>query len=89
MKFEIGYGTQIDWDAPIGMDDGWCCERTSFGRSAQYPPAGERFAWRAENEWPLARTQWTRFYLDAPDRALVPSPHDRGLLQPSTTFSVL
>jgi predicted acyl esterase len=24
---------------------------------------GERFALRAENEWPLARTQWTRFFL--------------------------
>jgi uncharacterized protein len=24
---------------------------------------GERFALRAENEWPLARTQWTRMYL--------------------------
>ena len=25
--------------------------------------AGERFTLRAENEWPLARTQWTRMYL--------------------------
>src|SRR6266704_981988 len=25
---------------------------------------GEQFTLRAENEWPLARTQWTRFYLD-------------------------
>jgi predicted acyl esterase len=25
---------------------------------------------RSENEWPLARTQWTRYYLDADDRAL-------------------
>src|SRR5205814_1409159 len=24
---------------------------------------GERFALRAENEWPLARTQWTKFFL--------------------------
>ncbi len=28
---------------------------------------GEKFVLRHENEWPLARTQWTRFYLD-PDR---------------------
>jgi uncharacterized protein len=27
--------------------------------------AGERFTLRAENEWPLARTQWTRMYLRA------------------------
>src|SRR5207237_10710047 len=25
---------------------------------------GEQFVLRHENEWPLARTQWTRFYLD-------------------------
>jgi predicted acyl esterase len=25
---------------------------------------GERFVVRQENEWPLARTEWTRFYLD-------------------------
>jgi len=25
---------------------------------------GEKFVQRYENEWPLARTQWTRFYLD-------------------------
>ena len=25
---------------------------------------GEKFVRRAENEWPLARTKWTRFYLD-------------------------
>jgi len=25
---------------------------------------GEKFTIRHENEWPLARTQWTRFYLD-------------------------
>lgn len=26
---------------------------------------GNGFTWRFENEWPLARTQWTRVYLDA------------------------
>ena len=26
---------------------------------------GEKFVLRHENEWPLARTQWTNFYLDA------------------------
>src|SRR4029450_12898179 len=25
---------------------------------------GERFVARAEREWPLARTRWTKFYLD-------------------------
>jgi predicted acyl esterase len=31
---------------------------------------GEQFTRRAENEWPLARTQWTRFYLDSAGRSL-------------------
>jgi uncharacterized protein len=35
---------------------------------------GEQFTLRAENEWPLARTQWTRFYLDPRDRGLVREP---------------
>jgi hypothetical protein len=29
---------------------------------------------REESEWPLARTQWTRLYLDPGRRALVPTP---------------
>ena len=31
---------------------------------------GERFVRRHENEWPLARTQWTKFYLDPAGKAL-------------------
>ena len=49
-----------------GRDTGW----------DQQPPvslnirrAGERFTLRAESEWPLARTQWTKMYLH-PDGAL-------------------
>jgi predicted acyl esterase len=30
----------------------------------------ERYAWRYENEWPLARTQWTEHWLDASGGAL-------------------
>jgi predicted acyl esterase len=30
----------------------------------------DRFVERAENEWPLARTQWTKFYLDPRDCSL-------------------
>jgi len=33
---------------------------------------GENFELRAENEWPLARTQWTKYYLHPKDRALGP-----------------
>jgi len=31
---------------------------------------GEKFELRAENEWPLARTQWTKHYLQPADRGL-------------------
>jgi uncharacterized protein len=31
---------------------------------------GEKFVQRAENEWPLARTRWTRYYLDLAERTL-------------------
>jgi hypothetical protein len=30
---------------------------------------GKGYEWRSENEWPLARTQWTRFYLEPAARA--------------------
>ncbi|MEK6712473.1 MAG: CocE/NonD family hydrolase [Nitrospinota bacterium] len=35
---------------------------------------GERYPPRAENEWPLARTKWTRFYLDPRNFSLGPEP---------------
>ena len=34
----------------------------------------DEFVERAENEWPLARTQWTKFYLDPADGALTHAP---------------
>ena len=54
-----------------GEDTGW----------DQQPPVlldirrpGENFTARAENEWPLARTQWTRYYLDPRQKALTTRP---------------
>lgn len=35
---------------------------------------GEKFVLRHENEWPLARTQWTKFYLDASNQSLGHEP---------------
>jgi predicted acyl esterase len=35
---------------------------------------GEKFVLRYENEWPLARTKWTRFCLDPKNDALVTEP---------------
>jgi predicted acyl esterase len=34
----------------------------------------DRFVERHENEWPIARTRWTRFYPDPADHALGPEP---------------
>jgi predicted acyl esterase len=35
---------------------------------------GERFVERAESEWPLARTQWTKLYLNPADQSLGRAP---------------
>ena len=35
---------------------------------------GEKFVERHEAEWPIARTKWTRFYLDPADRSLTTTP---------------
>jgi predicted acyl esterase len=35
---------------------------------------GEKFVERHENEWPIARTQWTKFYLDSRDQGLKAAP---------------
>ncbi|MPZ59910.1 MAG: CocE/NonD family hydrolase [Propionibacteriales bacterium] len=54
-----------------GIDNGW----------DQEPPVqlnirrpGERFERRLEHEWPLARTEWTRFYLDPDGLSLERQP---------------
>jgi predicted acyl esterase len=54
-----------------GEDTGWD-KQPPVALRVRYP--GEVFVDRAENEWPLARTQWTRFYLDPAGMALGPEP---------------
>jgi predicted acyl esterase len=54
-----------------GEDNGWS-KRPPVELHVRHP--GERFVLRAENEWPLARTQWTRFYLDPARRELTTAP---------------
>jgi len=39
---------------------------------------GEKFVERHESEWPLARTRWTKFYLNPADQSLVRSPIARN-----------
>ncbi len=44
-----------------GEDTGWD-KQPRVQLQIRHP--GEKFVQRHENEWPLARTQWTKFYLD-------------------------
>jgi uncharacterized protein len=44
-----------------GKDSGWG-KQPKVLLQLRHP--GEKFVARAENEWPLKRTQWTKFYLD-------------------------
>ncbi len=54
-----------------GIDNGW--ERTApVLLNIRHP--GERFERREEREWPLARTRWTRVYLDAGSMTLQAAP---------------
>ena len=38
----------------------------------------DKFVPRAENEWPLKRTRWTKFYLDPASMALLPAENRRA-----------
>ncbi len=50
-----------------GVANGWD-KQPPVQLNIRHP--GEKFTLRHENEWPLARTQWTKFYLDAAKMAL-------------------
>jgi predicted acyl esterase len=50
-----------------GEDTGWG-KQPRVMLQVRHP--GEKFVERAENEWPIARTNWTRFYLNSADLSL-------------------
>ena len=50
-----------------GENTGWD-QQPRVSLNVRWP--GEKFALRAENEWPLARTQWTKYYLQPDDFSL-------------------
>jgi predicted acyl esterase len=52
-----------------GEDTGWQ-NAPPVALNIRHP--GERFERRAENEWPLARTQWTKYFLEPHGLALAP-----------------
>src|SRR5262249_39402633 len=73
--FSSGYGVALQkrfFDHFLkGIDNGW--DKTPpVTLNIRHP--GERFVLRHEAEWPLARTQWTRFYLDAAGMRLGTEP---------------
>jgi len=57
-----------------GEDTGWA-RQPKVLLQVRHP--GERFVERAEDEWPLARTQWTPFYLNPADATLSPERPSR------------
>ena len=54
-----------------GEDSGWS-KQPPLQLQIRHP--GEKFVERHENEWPLARTQWTKIYLNLADKSLAPAP---------------
>jgi predicted acyl esterase len=54
-----------------GEDTGWK-KQPRVVLQVRHP--GETFVERPENEWPLARTRWTKLYLNAAEQSLVRSP---------------
>ena len=54
-----------------GEQNGWD-KQPKVQLNVRHP--GEKFVIRHENEWPLARTKWTNFYLDTDGMKLSPTP---------------
>jgi len=54
-----------------GVQNGWD-KQPRVQLNVRHP--GEKFVLRHENEWPLARTKWTKFYLDPKGMRLSPTP---------------
>ena len=65
-----------------GEDSGWS-KQPRVSLNIRHP--GEKFVLRAEKEWPLARTQWTKYFLQ-PDGRLDPAaPKSEMTLSYQTT----
>ena len=58
-----------------GEDTGWESQ-PKVALRVRYP--GEVFVDRGEDEWPLARTRWTKFFLDPATMSLTPEPATGG-----------
>ena len=60
-----------------GLDNGWD-RQPRVQLQVRHP--GEKFVLRHENEWPLARTQWTRFHLGMDGLSLSRHPSNEGFV---------
>jgi hypothetical protein len=71
--FYLPYGMELQkrfFDYYLkGEANGWADEPRVWLNLRQ--PFSNEFELRKENEWPLARTEWTKHYLDADSRSLV------------------
>ncbi len=69
--FSAGYGLALQqrfFDYYLhGIDNGWSTTPPVM-LNVRHP--GERFVLRAEHEWPIARTQWTKLFLDPVNKSL-------------------
>jgi uncharacterized protein len=73
--FSNGYGVALQkrfFDCFLKGDKSTWEKQPPVQLNIRHP--GEKFVLRYENEWPLARTQWTRFYLDAANQTLGTKP---------------
>ncbi len=61
-----------------GEANGWKEKQAPVTLQIRHP--GNRFVERAEREWPLARTQWTKFYLDPATHGLRSEAPGEGAL---------
>jgi hypothetical protein len=80
--FSSGYGLKLQkkfFDYFLkGIDNGW--DKTPpVSLNIRHP--GPKFVPRSENEWPIARTQWTKFYLDTAGEALSREPVGEGKVE--------
>ncbi len=73
--FSNGYGVALQkrfFDCFLKGDKSAWEEQPPVQLNIRHP--GEKFVLRHENEWPIARTQWTKFYLDAANQTLSAKP---------------
>ncbi|MBI2716781.1 MAG: CocE/NonD family hydrolase [Rhizobiales bacterium] len=65
-----------------GEDTGWD-KQPRVSLNIRHP--GEKFVMRGENEWPLARTQWTKYFLQPDLRLAAAAPASETTLSYQTT----